>query len=69
MKILVALLGLFTNISKDTAIHIQHVAVNGVGGVGGKEYCGTAKLFRLKPSAGRGLGADEESKGWREPSA
>ncbi len=53
------LLGLFSDVSKDTAVNIEDVTVNCVGCFRGKENCGTCKLFGLEPSVGGCLSTDE----------
>ncbi len=45
--LLTLLLRLFADISQNTAVHIQNVAVYGVGRVGCEEHCGTCELVRL----------------------
>ena len=54
-----ALLGLFADVSKDTAIYIEDVSVDCIGCLRSKEYSGTGQLFGLQPSVSRGLSADE----------
>lgn len=54
-----AFLWLFADIGEDTAIDIEHMAVDSVGGMRGEEDSGSAQFLRLEPSACRCLGADE----------
>ena len=54
-----ALLGLFADVSKDTAIYIEDVSIDCIGCLRSKEYSGTGQLFGLQPSVSRGLSADE----------
>lgn len=57
------LLRLFANVCQNTAIDIQNVSVYGVGGIGGKEYCGACKLIGFEPAACGRLCADERIEG------
>ena len=41
------LLRLFADIGKYAAVYIEYMAVDCVGRVGGKEYCGACKLVRF----------------------
>lgn len=52
-------LRLFADVGQNTTVDIQHVAVDGIGGVGGQEDGRTAELLWIKPATGRGLGADK----------
>lgn len=52
-------LWLLADVSEDTAIDIQHVAVHCVAGMAGEEYGWTAEFGWVEPTAGRGLGTDE----------
>ncbi len=47
LMVLHAALGLFANVSEDTSIDIEHVAVDGVRSVRGEEYGGTSELLGL----------------------
>lgn len=42
-----ALLGLFADVSKDTAIYIEDVSIDCIGCLRSKEYSGTGQLFGL----------------------
>ena len=51
--------GLFADISQDTAIHIQDVAVHKVAGFGSQEHCRTLQILRRSPAGCRCLGNNE----------
>jgi hypothetical protein len=51
--------GLFADIGKDTAVYIQHVAVDGIRGMGSEEDGRTSELLWVEPTAGRCLGTDK----------
>ena len=54
---------LLADVSKNTAIDIENVAIDGVGGMRGKEHGGSAQFLGLEPTAGRCLGTDERVEG------
>ena len=47
LMVLHATSGLFADVSEDTSIDIEHVAVDGVRSVRGEEYGGTSELLGL----------------------
>ena len=51
--------GLFANIGQNSSVHIEDVAVDKVGGVGGQKDRRTHQVLRVPPAARRGLGHDE----------
>lgn len=50
---------LFSDISKDTAIYIKHMAIHCIRSFRSKEYGRTGQLLRIQPTSGRSLGANE----------
>ena len=69
LRLFLGLLRLLADVSEDTSIYVEDVAVNGVRSLGSKEYCWTTELRRVEPTACRSLCTDErESNGWRLPS-
>ena len=50
---------LFSDISKNTTIYVENVTVNSVRSFRSKEHGRTCQFFRIQPTAGRSLGADE----------
>lgn len=54
-----ALFRLFANVSQNTAIYIQDVAIHGVRSLRSKEHSGTSQFLRVQPTAGGSLGADK----------
>ena len=56
-------LRLFANIRQNTAVHIQHMAVDKVAGRAGQEYRRTHEILGAAPAVGGGFGADEAVKG------
>ena len=57
------LLRLLADIGEDTAVDIEHVAVDGVTGMRSQEHGRTTQFLRLEPASGRRLGADERVEG------
>ena len=55
----VCLLRLLADVGQDAAVHVQHQAVDEVGGFGSQEDGGAAQVLGFAPAAGRGLGDDE----------
>ena len=53
------LLGLFSDISQDTAVHIQNVSVHEVGSVGCQEYGRSLQILSNSPAGSRSLCDDE----------
>ena len=51
--------GLLADIGQDAAVHIEDVAVDEIGSVGGQEHRRARQILRVAPAARRGLGDDE----------
>ena len=51
--------GLLADVSQDAAVHVEHVAVDEVGSVGGEEHGGALQVIGRAPAGGRGFGNDE----------
>ena len=50
---------LFSNVSQNTTVYIEDVAVYSVGSVRSQEYCRTCKFFWIQPATSRSASADE----------
>ena len=50
---------LFSDISKNTTIYVENVTVNSVRSFRSKEHGRTCQFFRIQPTTGRSLSADE----------
>lgn len=50
---------LFADVSQNTTVDVQHVAVDEVGSVGSQEYGRSHQIFRCSPAGSRCLGYDE----------
>lgn len=51
--------GLISDIRQDSSVHIQDVAIDKVGGVGGQEHGRPHQVLRDAPAGGRSLGYNE----------
>ena len=50
---------LLADISENTTIDIEHVAIDSIRSLGSQEYGRATKLRRVEPTSGRSLGTDE----------
>ena len=51
--------GLLADVGQDAAVHVEHVAVDEVGSVGGEEHGGALQVIGRAPAGGWGFGNDE----------
>jgi hypothetical protein len=54
-----ALRWLLADVSKDTSVNIEHMAVNGIRSLRSQEHCRTTELRWIEPTSSRSLSADE----------
>ena len=54
---------LLADISENTTIDIEHVAIDSIRSLGSQEYGRATKLRRVEPTSGRSLGTDEAVEG------